>query len=67
MPQHAEPGTLVHVRFAGTWYEAEILSWSLEQDNWWANVRWWPPSGKAIRGTFPQHEVVEIPATPDST
>ena len=38
-------GSTVQVRFAGTWYDARVLSWSMEDESWWARVRWMPPSG----------------------
>jgi hypothetical protein len=45
------------VCFGGAWYEARVLSWSLEEDRWWANVRWWPPSGASLLGAFPETDV----------
>jgi len=47
----------VQVRFAGTWYDARVLSWSLEDESWWARVRWVPPSGNGLLGTFPDRDV----------
>ena len=50
-------GSTVQVRFAGTWYDARVLSWSLEDESWWARVRWVPPSGNSVLGTFPDRDV----------
>jgi hypothetical protein len=45
------------VRFGATWYEALVLSWALEGESWWAYVRWWPPSGISVLGTFPERDI----------
>ena len=50
-------GSMVQVRFAGTWYDARVLSWSLEDESWWARVRWMPPSGNRLLGKFPDRDV----------
>jgi len=50
-------GATVQVRFAGTWYDARVLSWSMEDESWWARVRWTPPSGNSLLGTFPDRDV----------
>jgi hypothetical protein len=50
------------VRFGEEWYEAHVLDWSEEDDGRWAVVRWRPPSGAEIRGTFPERDVRPQPA-----
>ena len=50
-------GSTVQVRFAGTWYDARVLGWSMEDESWWARVRWMPPSGNSVLATFPDRDV----------
>ena len=50
-------GATVQVRFAGTWYDARVLGWSMEDESWWARVRWTPPSGNRLLGTVPDRDV----------
>jgi len=51
-------GATVQVRFAGTWYDARVLSWSMEDESWWARVRWTPPSGNSLLGS--QHLITKV-------
>lgn len=57
MFQEIPDGGTTQVRFADKWYEARILSWYLEKERLWANVRWWPPRGESLLGMFPESDV----------
>ena len=57
MLENNPDSSAIQVRFAGAWYDAHILTWSLEEDRWSANVRWWPPRGESLLGMFPESDV----------
>ena len=57
MFQDIPHGSPTQVRFAGAWYDARILSWSIDKERWLVNVRWWPPRGGSLGGTFPEGDV----------